>query len=169
MIDIGISKLALIGAVALVVIGPEKLPRVARTVGTLLGKAQRYVADVKAEVNRSMELDELKKMKESMESAARDVEQSVQSTTSSLEKDWRDATDFESAYSSSDSSTSASAYSSYESSSSSRSAVTPAYKHPGKNFRLKRTAVPRWYKARSGLRTHVQSGAARVARFRPKR
>jgi len=61
MIDLGISKMALIGAVALIVIGPEKLPRVARTVGTLLGKAQRYVADVKNEVNRSMELDELKK------------------------------------------------------------------------------------------------------------
>ena len=56
--------MALIGAVALIVIGPEKLPRVARTVGTLLGKAQRYVADVKAEVNRSMELDELRKMKD---------------------------------------------------------------------------------------------------------
>ena len=55
MIDIGLSKMALIGAVALIVIGPEKLPRVARTVGTLLGKAQRYVSDVKAEVNRSME------------------------------------------------------------------------------------------------------------------
>ena len=54
MIDIGLSKMALIGAVALIVIGPEKLPRVARTVGTLLGKAQRYVSDVKAEVNRSM-------------------------------------------------------------------------------------------------------------------
>jgi sec-independent protein translocase protein TatB len=54
MFDIGLSKMALIGAVALVVIGPEKLPRVARTVGTLLGKAQRYVSDVKAEVNRSM-------------------------------------------------------------------------------------------------------------------
>ena len=63
MIDLGLSKMALIGAVALIVIGPEKLPRVARTVGTLLGKAQRYVSDVKAEVNRSMELDELKKMK----------------------------------------------------------------------------------------------------------
>ena len=62
MIDIGLSKMALIGAVALIVIGPEKLPRVARTVGTLLGKAQRYVSDVKAEVNRSMELDELRKM-----------------------------------------------------------------------------------------------------------
>ena len=58
------------------VIGPEKLPGVARTIGTMIGKAKRYVSDVKAEVNRTMELDELKKMKESMESAARDVEQS---------------------------------------------------------------------------------------------
>jgi Tat protein translocase TatB subunit len=73
VIDLGISKMALIGAVALIVIGPEKLPRVARTVGTLLGKAQRYVADVKAEVSRSMELDELKKMKDTVETAARDV------------------------------------------------------------------------------------------------
>ena len=66
MFDIGLSKMALIGAVALVVIGPEKLPRVARMVGTMLGRAQRYVADVKAEVNRSMELDELRKMKETV-------------------------------------------------------------------------------------------------------
>ena len=164
MIDIGISKLALIGAVALIVIGPEKLPRVARTVGTLLGKAQRYVSDVKAEVNRSMELDELKKMKESVETAARDVQQSVSTATSDFEKDWREATDFESVYDS-DNATSASSYGSYGSSSS----ITPAYKNPGKNFRLKRGAVPRWYKARAGVRTHVQSGAARVARFRPKR
>jgi sec-independent protein translocase protein TatB len=71
VIDLGISKMALIGAVALIVIGPEKLPRVARTVGALLGKAQRYVADVKAEVNRSMELDELKKMKDTVKRRAR--------------------------------------------------------------------------------------------------
>ena len=51
MIDMGLSNMALRGAVALVVIGPAKLRRVARTVGTLLGKAQRYVADVKSEVN----------------------------------------------------------------------------------------------------------------------
>jgi sec-independent protein translocase protein TatB len=57
VIDLGISKIALIGAVALIVIGPEKLPRVARTIGTLLGKAQRYIADVKAEVSKSIELD----------------------------------------------------------------------------------------------------------------
>ena len=69
--------MALIGVVALIVIGPEKLPKVARTLGALLGKAQRYVSDVKAEVNRSMDLEELKKMKETMETAARDVEQTV--------------------------------------------------------------------------------------------
>src|ERR1700749_1776083 len=69
--------MALIGAVALIVIGPEKLPRVARTVGTLLGKAQRYVADVKAEVNRSIELEELQKMRSQFETAARDVHDSV--------------------------------------------------------------------------------------------
>src|SRR5512135_2427309 len=77
MIDLGIEKLMVIGAVALIVIGPEKLPRVARTVGTLLGKAQRYVADVKAEVNRSIELEELQKMKSQFETAARDVHDTV--------------------------------------------------------------------------------------------
>ena len=89
MIDLGIEKMALIGAVALIVIGPEKLPRVARTVGTLLGKAQRYVADVKAEVNRSMELEELKKMKDTVETAARDVESSIQAGASEFEKQLR--------------------------------------------------------------------------------
>ena len=88
MFDIGLSKMALIGAVALVVIGPEKLPRVARMVGTLLGRAQRYVSDVKAEVNRSMELDELRKMKDTVETAARDVESSMRNQASDLEKDF---------------------------------------------------------------------------------
>jgi sec-independent protein translocase protein TatB len=151
MIDIGLSKMALIGAVALIVIGPEKLPRVARTVGTLLGKAQRYVADVKSEVNRSMELDELKKMKDTVEDAARDVQNSIQTSASEFEKDWAD--------------TGASAHAALQD----QTAVVPAYKHPGKNWRLKRGAVPQWYKARSGVRTKAQSGAARVARFRPRK
>src|SRR6187431_3813061 len=94
MIDFGFDKIALIGAVALIVIGPERLPKVARTVGHMLGKAQRYVADVKAEVNRSIELDELKKMKTEFEGAARDVEQTVQrevnATTSDLQRSWDD-------------------------------------------------------------------------------
>lgn len=158
MIDLGISKLALIGAVALIVIGPEKLPRVARTVGTLLGKAQRYVNDVKAEVNRSMELEELKKMKESMESAARDVQTSVESTTSDFEKSWSEAT----AGLEDGGGSSADAFESIG------GPVFPVYKHPKKNFRLKQKAVPQWYKARAGVRTRTQSGAARVARFRPR-
>lgn len=157
MIDIGLSKMALIGAVALIVIGPEKLPRVARTVGTLLGKAQRYVADVKAEVNRSMELDELKKMKDEVESAARDVEQSIQTGASDLQKDMEQSLG------------SYGAASEAAGSSPDLSTVVPAYRHPGKNWRLKRAAVPQWYKARAGVRTKAQSGAARVARFRPQK
>src|SRR3982750_308923 len=87
MIDFGFDKLALISAVALVVIGPEKLPRVARTIGTLMGKAQRYVSDVKAEVNRSIELEELKKMKQEVETAARDVETSIHTGVRDIERE----------------------------------------------------------------------------------
>ena len=143
--------MALIGAVALIVIGPEKLPRVARTVGTLLGKAQRYVADVKAEVNRSMELDELKKMKDTVESAARDVEKLASraapatSRSSSPKRPDIDAPIG-----------AAEPPSSY-----------PEYKHPKKKWRLKQGATPSWYKARNGVRTKALSGAARVARYRP--
>ncbi len=156
MIEFGFDKLALIGAVALIVIGPEKLPRVARTVGHFIGKAQRYVADVKAEVNRSIELEELKKMKTQFEDAARDVERSVQSeirdAQADFDKTWSEAT----AGLSGDS---AAAW----------TPPPPVYKHPKKKWRLKRAAVPLWYKKRQGVRTHVQSGAARVARFRPPR
>ena len=157
MIDIGLSKMALIGAVALIVIGPEKLPRVARTVGTLLGKAQRYVSDVKAEVNRSMELDELRKMKDTVEGAARDVEQSIHTSASDFQQDMESSLgeDF--------------APLGEPSGAQELSSVVPAYKHPGKNWRLKRGAMPQWYKARAGVRTKAQSGAARVARFRPQK
>jgi len=150
MIDLGISKMALIGAVALIVIGPEKLPRVARTVGTLLGKAQRYVADVRNEVNRSMELDELRKMKETVETAARDVESSVQTSASEFESSWSGAIGPES------------------SAEPPAMIVFPEYKHPGKKWRVKQGTMPQWYKARSGVRTKALSGAARVARYRPK-
>lgn len=149
MIDLGISKLALIGAVALIVIGPEKLPRVARTVGTLLGKAQRYVNDVKAEVNRSMDLDELRKMKDTVQEAARDVEQSIHTGASDFEKQFSESGQTLSALAEPD----APSY--------------PEYKHPRKNWRLKQGATPQWYKSRNGVRTKALSGAARVARFRP--
>ena len=153
MIDLGISKMAMIGAVALIVIGPEKLPKVARTVGTLLGKAQRYVADVKAEVNRSMELDELKKMKDSVETAARDVETSFQTNATDFEKQWTDVTSGNPALS-----TPVEPFVHY-----------PEYKLPKKHWRTKTAAMPSWYKARAGVRTKALSGAARVARHRPRK
>ena len=85
MIDLGIEKMMVIGAVALIVIGPEKLPRVARTVGTLLGKAQRYVNDVKADINREMELEELRSLREQVKSAATDLQQTVSSAASDMQ------------------------------------------------------------------------------------
>ncbi|MCL4696942.1 MAG: Sec-independent protein translocase protein TatB [Burkholderiaceae bacterium] len=161
MIDFGFDKLALIGAVALIVIGPEKLPRVARTMGHLLGKAQRYVADVKAEVNRSIELDELKKMKTEFEQAARDVHTSVQkevdSARTAFDTDWSSAT--------------AGLDGSGDGSSGGSEPLpppAPVYRHPKKKWRLKRGATPQWYKQRNGIRTKAQSGAARVARHRPR-
>jgi len=78
MFDIGFSELLVIAVVALIVIGPERLPKVARTVGHLIGRMQRYVNDVKADISREMELDELKKLRSSMEETARSFEQSVQ-------------------------------------------------------------------------------------------
>jgi sec-independent protein translocase protein TatB len=161
VIDFGFDKIALIGAVALIVIGPEKLPRVARTVGHFIGKAQRYVADVKAEVNRSIELEELQKMKSQFESAARDVETSVNreinQTTSELETQWKSG-DVDSAVGALDGAAATPAW----------EPPPPAYKHPKKNWRLKRGAMPTWYKQRAGVRTQAQSGAARVARHRPR-
>lgn len=154
MLDFGFDKIALIGAVALIVIGPEKLPRVARTVGTLLGKAQRYVADVKAEVNRSIELEELQKMKTQFQTAVEDVEKSVRqevdSATQAFDQTWRDVT----------------SDTSYESSPA-LAPPPPEYRHPKKNWRLKRGHTPMWFKQKAGVRRHTQSGAARVARFRP--
>jgi len=94
--DISFTELLVIGVIALVVIGPERLPKVARTVGHLLGRAQRYVSDVKGDIQREVELDELKKMKEEMENAARDVTKSMQDTENSIRGnlDLKDHDDF---------------------------------------------------------------------------
>jgi twin arginine-targeting protein translocase TatB len=77
MFDIGFSELVVIGVVALVVIGPERLPKVARTAGHMLGRFQRYAASVKADISREMELDELRKagegFKESIQSSLDEV------------------------------------------------------------------------------------------------
>ncbi len=155
MIDIAFSKLAIIGVAALVFIGPEKLPKVARMAGTLFGRAQRYINDVKSEVSREMELDELRKMHKDVQDAATDVERSISdnmsAADSSLNSVWSD----------------------------SGAEINPLMEPPtfdhssdkSKNFRKKKlattSAVPSWYKRQSGQKSRVISGAARMAKFRP--
>ena len=87
MFDIGFSELLLIAVVALIVIGPERLPKVARTLGHLIGRMQRYVNDVKADISREMELDELRKMQSSMEDAARSFQSSVNQGVGEAERE----------------------------------------------------------------------------------
>ncbi|QDX79963.1 twin-arginine translocase subunit TatB [Denitratisoma sp. DHT3] len=78
MFDVGLSELMVIGVVALIVIGPERLPRVARTVGTLMGRAQRYFADVKSEVNRELQLEELRRMQQEMAAQVQQADTQLQ-------------------------------------------------------------------------------------------
>ncbi|WP_041741131.1 Sec-independent protein translocase protein TatB [Collimonas fungivorans] len=154
MIDIGLTKLALIGVVALVVIGPEKLPTVARMAGSLFGRAQRYINEVKSEVSREIELEELRKMQKDVQEAASDFEQninnSISETRESLHAAWNDSgTD----------------------SAGSFNVEQLAQTLKAKSFRKKKLArtsgVPAWYKQQSGQKARVLSGAARVAKYRP--
>jgi sec-independent protein translocase protein TatB len=152
MIDLGVSKLALIAVVALVVIGPERLPKVARMAGNLFGRAQRYMADVKAEVNRQMEIDEFKKFREESASALKEVENSINSTVQEANTNLSDQADiFET---------------SFEPLPLDERAVLDKSKRQGRNsWGVRRAARPIWFKRSAGLRTRVQSGAARMKRF----
>ena len=85
MFDVGFSELVVIGIVALVVIGPERLPKVARMAGHLLGRMQRYVNDVKADINREIQLDELKKLRADVQDTARSLEMNIRSEMQTVE------------------------------------------------------------------------------------
>jgi sec-independent protein translocase protein TatB len=91
MFDIGVSEIFVIGVVALIVIGPERLPRVAKTMGHLFGRLQRYVSDVKADINREIDLEELRKLQSTMQDAARSLEQSVSTQVNFIESEVRQA------------------------------------------------------------------------------
>ena len=98
MFDIGFSEIVVIAVVALVVIGPERLPKTARTLGHLFRRLQRYVSDVKADISREMELDELRKLQRDVQGAAREFEQSVNTAVTdvrtgvrTVERDLNDA------------------------------------------------------------------------------
>jgi sec-independent protein translocase protein TatB len=89
MFDIGFSEIVVIGVVALVVIGPERLPKTARTLGHLFGRLQRYVNDVKADINREMELDELRRLRQEVQGAATELHKSVTGVASEVESSMR--------------------------------------------------------------------------------
>ena len=158
MIDIAFSKLAIIGVAALVFIGPEKLPTVARMAGTLLGRAQRYINEVKSEVSREIELDELRKMQKEMEDVASEAQQSFSENIAEAEQSLRSALD------TSDDSYLAPAPlvepPSFEK-------LTAKAKDFRKTKRSRTSAVPTWYKHQTGRKMRVMSGAARVAKHRP--
>lgn len=170
MLDLGLTKMALIGVVALVVLGPERLPRVARTAGALFGRAQRYINDVKAEVTREIELDHLRQMKTEFESAARSVEHSIHDNLRKHEAQLNEA--FSNGTSVSPSIAGGAAAEDFGAGhpaagpvSSWRTTAPPSVKRV--SWRTKRAAAPVWYKRVARQRTHVQSGAARVARHTP--
>ncbi|MBN3810413.1 Sec-independent protein translocase protein TatB [Paraburkholderia sp. Ac-20347] len=180
MLDLGLTKMALIGVVALVVLGPERLPRVARTAGALFGRAQRYINDVKAEVTREIELDELRRMKGEFEQAAQNVEKNVHENLRKHETELNDAWNQGTSVSPSiaggadpaavtaESAVSGMAGISDGSSAAAwRSGDAGAPTAKRKNWRVKQTAAPVWYKRATLRRTRVQSGAARVAQHTP--
>ena len=154
--------MAVIGVVALIVIGPERLPKVARTVGTLLGRAQRYLADVKAEVNREMQIDELRAMRDHVHNAASSFESSVHGSVRQTEADLNAA--FETSPIASEPAPEGEHTMMPLSASTS---IPPAKRNRWRrNVTQRQSATPMWFKSASRKRTRVQSGAARVARYR---
>ena len=87
MFDIGFTELMVIAVLALIVVGPERLPKVARTLGHLFGRMQRYVNDVKADITREMEMEELRKLQSSVEDAARSMRDSVSKEVTETENE----------------------------------------------------------------------------------
>jgi sec-independent protein translocase protein TatB len=185
MLDLGLTKMALIGVVALVVLGPERLPRVARTAGALFGRAQRYINDVKAEVTREIELDELRRMKGEFEQAAQNVEKNVHENLHKHETELNDAWnqgasvspsiaggagDVDLSAGTSIPTLEGAALGNSIADGSSAAAWRSGNAGPvakRKNWRVKQSAAPVWYKRATLRRTRVQSGAARVAQHTP--
>ena len=152
MIDLGVSKLALIAVVALVVVGPERLPKVERMAGNLFGRAQRYMADVKSEVNRQMEIEEFKKLREESVAAFKDVENTIHSTVQEASSHLSDQADiFESNFT--------------RPTFDENEVLRKSLRQGRNSWGVKRAARPTWFKRTTGMRTRVQSGAARMKRF----
>ena len=152
MIDLGVSKLALIAVVALVVVGPERLPKIARMAGNLFGRAQRYMADVKSEVSRQMEVEEFKQLRAEGAAALKEVESSLQSTVQEANANLSDQADiFENSFT--------------KAPLDEKEVLRKSQRQGRSSWGVKRAARPIWFKRSTGMRTRVQSGAARMKRF----
>jgi sec-independent protein translocase protein TatB len=169
MLDLGLTKMALIGVVALVVLGPERLPRVARTAGALFGRAQRYINDVKAEVTREIELDELRRMKTEFETAASNVEKAASNVQNTIHDNLRKhESELNDAWNSGSSVSPSVAGGSLEGAAGGGSPLstpswrttTPAAAPRRKTWRVKQSATPTWYKRATTRRTRVHRGPA---------
>lgn len=88
MFDIGFSEMVIVAVVGLIVLGPERLPKVARQAGQWLGKLQRYVADVKSDINRQMELEDLRRLQTEVTGAARELHSTLKSTLSETQSEF---------------------------------------------------------------------------------
>jgi sec-independent protein translocase protein TatB len=86
MFDFSVSELMVVMVVALIVIGPERLPKVARTMGHLWGRAQRYVNGVKADIERDMAVEEYRQLQQKIQAEAGALERSVKQATMSAEQ-----------------------------------------------------------------------------------
>ncbi len=149
MFDIGLSELGLIGVVALVVIGPKRLPTVARTVGTLLGRAQRYIRDVKDEVNQQVEFEALKNTVQSVESEVKGAGDAMRDQWSSINDDlhllspvpsWDEVL--------------------------SKTQLQERTRRFHRRAAQTQGRTPLWFKQQQGVRRNLQSGSARMVRYR---
>jgi sec-independent protein translocase protein TatB len=155
MIDLGLTKIAIIGVVALIVIGPEKLPKVARMAGHLYGRAQRYLHDIKSEVSREIALEEMRDLKKDVQDSAHAFRHEVESSLGHHVDE-------------SDDDAVAAAW---------RGHLPPRpsptdIERKAREFRRKKlsrnSAIPGWYKQQHGVKSHIMSGSARVSKYRPR-
>lgn len=152
MFDLGLSKIAVIGVVGLIVLGPERLPKVARVAGTLFGRAQRYLRDVKDEVSREMSLDELKEM-------SRSVNEEVVSVQNDIKKTWHELKDEPANNYGMDAT--------YDRAHARVLAPNTLARRTGRaNWRVKTGRMPLWFKQQSHIRTRLSSEAARMSKHR---
>ncbi|AXF84934.1 Sec-independent protein translocase protein TatB [Ephemeroptericola cinctiostellae] len=161
MFDLGLSKLAVIGVVGLIVLGPERLPKVARVAGTLFGRAQRYLRDVKDEVSREMSLAELKDMGQSVSEQVASVQHDIQHT-------WREATNDVSGHAHAmvnDLNVGASTSYAHEGALN-RMQPSLARRTGRAHWSVKTGRTPQWFKQHHQIRSRLSSEAARMSKHR---